>query len=317
MERRQLQYFLAIADAGSFTRAASRLNVAQPSLSAAMRSLEDELGTELFERHGRGVRLTETGRALVAPARRTVRAFHLAAGAVRAAAGEGYGRLVIVSSTLWVVEPLVAVLGEFRRLHAAAQLVVTDPHNRSDVLEQVRAGDADIGVVEGLTPLTGAPPGILSSQPLGEQELVAVLPPGPEAAPASVSVADVSTHGLISTPAGTAMRTLLDEQLAASGSSAEVEVETAHVASVVPLVLARAGATILPRGMAALAAAQGARIAQLEPAARADLSLVWRTDRLSQLGEHLVLLAADHLGTGASATGDEAPVLAPLRADAS
>lgn len=313
MERRQLQYFLAVAEAGSFTRAASRLHVAQPSLSTTMRTLEEELGTALFERHGRGVRLTEAGRALVDPARRTVRSFQLAAGAVRAAAGEGHGRLVIVSSTLWVVEPLVGVLGEFRRLHPAAQLVVTDPRNRADVLDQVRAGDADLGVVDGPAP-TG--PG-LSSESLGRHELLAVLPPASEPPPVTMSVADVAAHGLISTPPGTAMRTLLDEQLVAAGASPEVDVETAHVASVVPLVLARAGAAILPRGMAARAAAEGARIARLEPPARADLSLVWRTDRLSRLSEHLLLLAAEHLG--ARGASDRAPVLglAPTRADAS
>ena len=312
MERRQLQYFLAIADAGSFTRAASHLHVAQPSLSTAMRSLEDELGTALFERHGRGVRLTDAGQALLDPARRTVRSFGLAAGAVRAAAGEGFGCLVIVSSTLWVVEPLVGVLGEFRRLHPAAQLVVTDPRSRADVLDQVRSGDADLGVVEG--PRTVPADGSLACQSLGEHELVAVLPPDAQPPPPSVSVADVVAHGLIGTPLGTAMRTLLDEQLSASGVVAELDVETAHVASVVPLVLARAGATILPRGMAARAGAQGARIARLEPQARTALSLVWRADRLSRLGEHFILLAGDHLGAGGRAeVGD----VAPLRADAS
>ena len=51
MERRQLEFFLAIADAGSFTHAARVLSIAQPSLSYAMRTLEQELGQQLFERH--------------------------------------------------------------------------------------------------------------------------------------------------------------------------------------------------------------------------------------------------------------------------
>lgn len=286
MDRRQLEHFLAIADAGSFTRAAGRLNIAQPSLSSSVRGLEAELGTPLFERHGRGVRLTEAGQALVAPARRTLRSFSIATGAVRAAAGVGYGRLRIVSNTLWAVEPLVAVIGEFRRLQPAAQLVVADPVNRSDVLEQVRAGEADLGLVDGQ-----APAGQLSSRWLVDHELVAVLPPGGDPLPLAVRVADLAEGGLIGTPVGTAMRTLLDEQLEAVGASTDLAVETAHVAAVVPLVLAGAGATVLPQGMARVAAAQGARLARLEPPATAAVSVVWRTDRLSQLAEQFLLVA--------------------------
>ncbi|MBV8960517.1 MAG: LysR family transcriptional regulator, partial [Actinobacteria bacterium] len=65
MDLRQLSYFLAVVDEGTFTAAASRVAVAQPSLSQAVRALEAELGTELFHRVGRAVRLTSAGEALV------------------------------------------------------------------------------------------------------------------------------------------------------------------------------------------------------------------------------------------------------------
>jgi LysR family carnitine catabolism transcriptional activator len=98
---------------------------------------------------------------------------------------------------------------------------------------------------------------------------------------------------LISTPRGTAMRTLLDEQLEAAGAAPEVAIETAHVASVIPLVLVGAGVAILPEGMAAEAAAKGARVVRLDPPTRASVSLVWRPDRLSATAEHFLMLAAD------------------------
>jgi DNA-binding transcriptional LysR family regulator len=299
VERRQLHYFLAIAEAGSLTRAASRLNVAQPSLSATVRGLESELGAALFERHGRGVRLTEAGHALVAPARRILRSFTLASGAVRAAVGEGYGRLTIVANTLWAVDPLVPLVGQFRRLHPAAQLVVNDPANRADVLDQVRSGDADVGLVDGPRPA-----GQLSSRVLVRHELLAVLAPGAEVTGAPVRVVDLVPHGLIGTPSGTAMRTLLEEQLEAVGAPTDVAVETAHVASVVPLVLAGAGVAVLPRGMALEAARQGASIAPLDPPAHATVSLVWRPDRTSQLGEQLVLLAGELYAGESGDAGD-------------
>ena len=171
MDRRHLEYFLAVAEAGSFTRAAARLTIAQPSLSHAVRLLERELGADLFERGGRGVRLTPAGEALVAPARRTLRSFTLAAGAVRGASDTGYGRVRVMTNTLWAMDPLVRVVGAFRQVRPGARIVVVDPVHRSDVLEAVRSGEADLGLVGG-TP----PAGPLASQWLGDQDLVAVVP---------------------------------------------------------------------------------------------------------------------------------------------
>ena len=288
VERRQLESFLAVAEAGSFTRAASRLSIAQPSLSYSIRALERELGVTLFERHGRGVRLTAAGEALMAPAQRTVSSFSLASGAVRAVSDARFGRLTIMSSTLWAVEPLVRLIGEFRRLQPGVHFVLTDPTSRSDVLDHVRSGEADLGLVDG-TP----PSGTLVSRWLVDHELVAVLPPGTGHRLLTVAVSELAPLGLISTPRGTALRTLLDEQLEAAGAAPEVAIETAHVASVIPLVLVGAGVAILPEGMAAEAAAKGARVVRLDPPTRASVSLVWRRDRLSAVGEHFVLVAGE------------------------
>ncbi|MGH3351175.1 MAG: LysR family transcriptional regulator [Nocardioides sp.] len=297
MERRQLEFFLAIAEAGSFTSAAARLHVAQPSLSYAVRGLERELGGPLFERHGRGVRLTPAGSALLGPARRVVRGFELAAGAVRSVADEGFGRLRISSSTVWAVEPLVPLLAEFRRIQPAVQVVVTDPRHRSDILDQVRKGEVDVGLID------GAPPrGPFGSHRLAEHGLVAMLPPSGEA-PEEIGTEEVGTEevrieelaesGLISTPSGTALRTLLDVRLEAAGLPTEVAIETAHVASVIPLVLARAGVAVLTEGMAGAASRAGARVVPLTPAVRVGVSLVWLEERGDALVEQFVAVAQD------------------------
>lgn len=287
MERRQLEFFLAIAEAGSFTSAAARLHVAQPSLSYAVRGLERELGGALFERHGRGVRLTPAGSALLGPARRVVRGFELAAGAVRSVADEGFGRLRITSSTVWAVEPLVPLLAEFRRIQPGAHVVVTDPSHRSDVLDQVRKAEVDVGLID------GAPPrGPFGSHRLTEHELVAMLPPSGEA-PEEVGIEELAESGLISTPSGTALRTFLDERLEAAGLPAEVAIETAHVASIIPLVLARAGVAVLTEGMAGAASRAGARVVPLTPAVRVGVSLVWLEERGDALVEQFVAVAQD------------------------
>src|ERR1700749_5318859 len=69
MEFQQLKYVCAIAETGSFSRAAERCQVAQPSLSQQILKLEEDLGTKLFDRLGRSVRLTEAGRAFIPHAR--------------------------------------------------------------------------------------------------------------------------------------------------------------------------------------------------------------------------------------------------------
>jgi len=283
VERRQLEFFVAVAEAGSFTRAAARLHVAQPSLSYAVRTLEQELGHPLFERHGRGARLTDSGEALLGPARRTLRSFALAAGAVRATGEEGVGRLSIVASTPWVVEPLVGLVSEFRRVHPRVELVISDPASRREVLERVRAGDVDLGLVDGVVP--DAP---VASRRLAEHELVAVLPPGPPRRPSTVRMAELVGQGLIGTPPGTPLRALVDARLEEAGLPTRLAVETAHVASLVPLVLAGAGVVMLPEGMAGEAAAKGARVVPLEPASRTPVHLVWRADRLSVPAEQFL-----------------------------
>src|ERR1700719_5375716 len=73
MELQQLRYFCAIAETGSFSRAAQHTHVSQPSLSQQIRKLEDELGARLFDRLGRSVRLTELGRTFLPRARAVLR----------------------------------------------------------------------------------------------------------------------------------------------------------------------------------------------------------------------------------------------------
>src|SRR5271169_5571264 len=82
MELQQLRYFCAIAETGSFSRAAQQRHVSQPSLSQQIRKLEDELGARLIDRLGRSVRLTELGEAFLPRARAVLRDLEAARGEV-------------------------------------------------------------------------------------------------------------------------------------------------------------------------------------------------------------------------------------------
>jgi DNA-binding transcriptional LysR family regulator len=128
MELRHLRHFVAIAEERSFTRAAERLWVAQPGLSTQIRRLESELGVQLFERHARGVDLTDAGELFLERAR-TVLA---AADAARSTGHDleqglvGSIRLGVVTRPGWPGTP--ALLGQFRRERPAVELTVVEAY---------------------------------------------------------------------------------------------------------------------------------------------------------------------------------------------
>jgi DNA-binding transcriptional LysR family regulator len=277
MDLRQVGYVVAVVDHGGFTRAAASVPISQPALSQSVRSLERELGTELFHRVGREVRLTPAGEAFLGPARAMLREAANARAAVGDVAGLGAGRLDVVALPTLVVEPLVDLVGAFRRRHPGVTVRITEPEDAAAVLEQVRTGACELGLGEGPV----AHPS-LAVDVLLDQELWAVLPGGtPVPARGRLPVRRLATLPLIATPAGTSTRRLVEEALHRAGLEPTVGVETDHREAIVPLVLAGAGASLLPEPLARRAGAQGAAIARLEPAVRRQVVLVRRTSALS------------------------------------
>src|ERR1700751_622576 len=114
MDERRLRYFLAVVDEGSVTRAAQRLHVAQPSLSQAIRAFESELGVQLFDRVGRGLRLTAGGEALLGPARQGLQTMDQARNAVAGVTELRAGSIQIASLATLAVDPMAALIGRFR-----------------------------------------------------------------------------------------------------------------------------------------------------------------------------------------------------------
>jgi len=144
-ELRQLRYFIAVAEELNFSRAARRLNMAQPPLSVAIRQLEQEIGTSLFVRSSREVRLTEAGIAFLPGARRTLaEADATVVAAQRAAAGER-GTLHIGYSWSARFQTLPALGQAFKGSRPEVELLAEEMWN-GRMPDALRAGAIDVAV---------------------------------------------------------------------------------------------------------------------------------------------------------------------------
>jgi DNA-binding transcriptional LysR family regulator len=306
MERRQLEYFLALVEHGGFTNAARVLRVAQPSLSHAIAALETEVGGLLFHRLPHGAVLTPAGEALVGPARQVARDLATATASVREVLGLSGGRLDIVAQTTLAVDPLAAMLGRFAGHHPRVDVRVTDPERGSQVGHLVRTGQCELGLV-----VAAVATPELDGIDLTEQQLVLVTPPGrpvseppdpahPDLPP--IPLADLAALRLVATPDGTGIRDVLTAAMREVGLELTVAVETAHRAMIVPLVLAGAGASLLPRAMADDAAGKGAVLRATEPALSYRGRLVWRSGPLSPAAASFVEMTREHYATRSAAT---------------
>jgi DNA-binding transcriptional LysR family regulator len=144
-ELRHLRYFVVVAEELNFSRAATRLHMAQPPLSVAIRQLEQELGTDLFHRTTHEVRLTEAGSVLLDGARRTLaEADHAVAAAQRAGAGE-LGQLKVAFSWSARFETLPALGREFSIQHPDVQLLTQEMWN-ADMDTALLSGAMDVAI---------------------------------------------------------------------------------------------------------------------------------------------------------------------------
>lgn len=284
MDLRRLRLFLAVVDEGSFTAAAAAVHVAQPAVSLAVRELETELGAPLLVRSRRGAHLTPAGEALVGPARQAVRDIDNAAAAVAAVTGLVAGRLDLASLPTLAADPVAELVGQFRRAHPGVTVRLGAPADLAGLADDVRSGAAELGITEG-----GPTNRQLAEVPLGEQELVAVSPPGGSTRP--VRLHQLAGVPLVVSPAGTSMRDVVEAALTSVGVTVAVAVETAQRDALIPLVLAGAGTTFLPSTLARAAGRLGATVRPTVPRLRRLLVVVHRPGALGPAAARFLDLA--------------------------
>ncbi|RDI65480.1 LysR family transcriptional regulator [Nocardia pseudobrasiliensis] len=279
MELRQLRYFVTVVEEANFTRAAARLHLAQPGLSAQIKQLERELGQPLLDRSGRSVTPTTAGAAVLPHARAALAAAERVRDTVDEFTGlmRGHIRLATISGVAMGEFDLATVLAGFHTDHPQVEITLTET-NSDDMLEELNRGALDIALI-GLTGAELDPR--LGLDVVLETGVVAALPadhPDRE----RITLAELRDQRLICLTRGTGLRGLLERHCAAAGFVPDVAFEAAAPPLLLRLAARGLGVAVVPTLSAQEAAAFGVRTVPIvEPELRGRLALAWRTDRLT------------------------------------
>jgi LysR family transcriptional regulator, nitrogen assimilation regulatory protein len=292
MDLTRLQYFAAVAEAGSFSRAAAALHLTQPTLSRQVQLLESELGQRLLERHGRGVVPTESGTALLGHARTIHEAAQRARTDMLERQRNPRGRLTIAlpPRVAHVIAP--DLVERFHAHYPQAGITVMEGLSLR-LREWLVAGRADLAILFDPAPSPQITEEVLVREPL---VLVSKRP-----LPARLRLAEVVQHRLVMPSAPHALRRLRDEHARPRGHQLQVVAEVDSVQTVLSLVERGVADSVLPASVPRQSGRSGALyVAAIHaPVIRNKLALGIPTaraaTRLTQFGAELLrTLVARH-----------------------
>jgi DNA-binding transcriptional LysR family regulator len=252
MHPQQLAYVVAVAEHRHFTRAAEELSVSQPSLSAAIRTLEAELGAPLFHRVRGDVSLTPAGEALLPIAKRVLADLDAARQEVAALVQLRSGQVRVGATPSLCTGLLPEVLGQFRRRYPGIALSLREGGSR-DLVRWLDAGDLDLALV--ILPLAPRDRG-LEAQPVLREDLVLAmadslrrqLAPAAALGPVGQPVPIERLRGLplLAFRRGYDLRAALEDACARAGFEPTLVVEGGEMDALVRLAEAGVGACLLP-----------------------------------------------------------------------
>ncbi len=248
MELRQLVTFVAVAEEGSFTRAADRLHVVQSAVSAGVRNLEKELGVMLFDRSTHRVKLTDAGRALLPEARATLAAAQAARDAVSEARGGLRGTVVLGTMQAQGMRAvdLAGILATFRAEHPGVEVEIRHVGGSSEMADEVRDGRLDLAFIA----LPGDGPSGLELIPLAREPIMLAVAAGhPVADKADIGLAALRDETLVDLPTGWGIRMAVDRSFVAAGVTRTVAYEVNDTATMVDFIRNGLAAGLLPRSL--------------------------------------------------------------------
>ncbi|CAD1786559.1 LysR family transcriptional regulator [Xanthomonas arboricola] len=294
MELRHLRYFLAVAEKGNFTRAAARVGIGQPPLSQQIQALERDLGTPLFRRTHSGAELTPAGEAFLVEVRRVLADVERAAETARRVARGESGRLRLGFTASAAFNPVVPhLIRDFRRQWPQVELLLEETNTAGLLLALALAdGRLDAAFVRyGLS----TPPDLQLLRFADEPMKIAVPTAHRLAARNSAPLAALAGEPFILFPRSFGS-SLYDEILAAcrqSGVTLRITQEAPQMSSIVNLVAAELGVSVVPASTAQLQL-PGVRYLDIEgqmPLARLALAVAPGALDTAPLVRHLWALA--------------------------
>ncbi|HWK46890.1 MAG TPA: LysR family transcriptional regulator [Stellaceae bacterium] len=245
---RQLQQFLAVVEAMSFRRAAERLNMAQPPLTAAIRQMEADLGVRLFERTNRITALTAAGQVLHDEAQRTIAQAERAVTLTRRAGMGAIGSLRIGFVASAVRHLVPALIADFRGTHPGVLLELMEAPSARQV-SALLEDHLDIGIVA--LPLPAGTDQHIATRTLTRSHLVAALPSGhalAETPDIPLPLAALADEPWILFPAsdGPGLHTSILAACAKAGFAPQVAQRAVQMETIVSLVAAGLSVALVP-----------------------------------------------------------------------
>ena len=287
MDLKQLEYFVRVAEVGSFTRAAAALDIAQPALSRQIRLLEVELHQNLLTRNGRGATPTEAGKLLLEHGRGILHQVSRAREELGRVRGALAGRVAIgmpPSVSRVVAVPLIR---EFRRTMPDATLSIMEGLTVS-MHEALLTGRLDIALLYNATPAPG-----IELTPLVDEPLFLVERQTAKKAtkPRPVTLRDLADFPLVIPSRPNAIRMQVETELAAVGQRPNVVLEIDGVATILDLIQDGAGCAILTRHAVSTSAYPQAFVCRpiTGPAMRTKLMSAMSSQRPATLTQKAIL----------------------------
>lgn len=240
MDLKQLDYFVRVAELGSFTRAAKMLNIAQPALSRQVRLLEVELRQNLLLRNGRGVTMTEAGRLLLDHSRGILHQVERAREDLGRVRGALSGRVSVGLPPSIAKVMTLALTREFRQRLPDAALSLREGLSHA-MLELLLAGELDIALLYNTSPSPD-----LEIIALMQEELYLILPRAGKNKTTAVTLAEVAALPLVIPGRPNAIRMLVETQMAAIGCKPKISLEIEGISAILDLVADGAGHAVLP-----------------------------------------------------------------------
>jgi DNA-binding transcriptional LysR family regulator len=287
----QLETFAAVVESGSFSAAATRLNLTQPAVSFQIRQLEQRFGLRLVERIGRRVQPTAAGLDLLPHIRRIDEAAAAAVDAMAYRARGVIGRVRLGTGATACIYLLPCLLGELRRRFPSLEITVRTGNSR-DILRELESNALDIGLVT-----LPAPGRMFSVEKLLDDEIVAVFPPQ-TAAPRAITPAALAALPLLLYEPGGNARHVIDHWFGRTGAVLKPIMELGSIEAIKRLIAAGLGCGLLPR--LAITGQEGGELAahSLWPRLYREIGMVLRRDKVPDRGLRELMRALEDLKPG-------------------